>query len=519
MKNGTNFSFCDISLLDRTMTRCEEMRRDKHKNASRGITNSRVREENVGIIRNKSKNTNYFLFFVFKKEMWYGVLMKKRSNSIQNSFTVGITGIILGIISWIFPTLFVQGSPYSDSLINIIGTYGNAHNLWIFDTTGSGGNGGRSIFIEESEEVSVGWEWFYLDTTTTPQKFVGNFFLESVGWVSMENIELIPPVDMNVMTPWKLSWYAWSDNAGYIDMNEPIDGSYSSPTYTPGTKVLAWYAWSDMIGYVPFDAVTVDTWFKNKVKILGNIGSAKAFDTEYSLGVKFDSANTASIINTIRKNIALMTRSLPSDKMNTLANTNNFLHDFMYFKWSGIEVTDIHSKLNDNNLRSIIVEWGNIYINADITKDIDVEKTRSIIAIKWNNGEWWNIYIQGDVRNIYASLIAEWSIYSWCQSCGIYNDTIEEITQLPKDQLYIFWSVISRNTIGWSAKSPNPVCPFTENNCTYSNSYKYDWNYFRSYDPLNAWSTGSDKSGYDGYSIIIESDTRITWDPPPWLRQ
>lgn len=50
MKNGTNFSFCDISLLDRTMTRCEEMRRDKHKNASRGITNSRVREENVVII-------------------------------------------------------------------------------------------------------------------------------------------------------------------------------------------------------------------------------------------------------------------------------------------------------------------------------------------------------------------------------------------------------------------------------------------------------------------------------------
>lgn len=63
MKKGANFSFCDISLLDRTMTRYEEMRRDKHKNASRGKTNSWVREENVVIIENLFEKAKDFAFF------------------------------------------------------------------------------------------------------------------------------------------------------------------------------------------------------------------------------------------------------------------------------------------------------------------------------------------------------------------------------------------------------------------------------------------------------------------------
>ena len=44
------FHFVIFLSLYRTMTRCEEMSRDNHKNASRGKTNSWVREENVTII-------------------------------------------------------------------------------------------------------------------------------------------------------------------------------------------------------------------------------------------------------------------------------------------------------------------------------------------------------------------------------------------------------------------------------------------------------------------------------------
>jgi hypothetical protein len=71
--------------------------------------------------------------------------------------------------------------------------------------------------------------------------------------------------------------------------------------------------------------------------------------------------------------------------------------------------------------------------------------------------------------------------------------------------------VISRNTIGGSAKSP-AICPFTETACTGGKSYRYDWNYFRTFDGKAA--NRSAKTGYDGYSVIIESDPRITQTPP-----
>jgi hypothetical protein len=81
----------------------------------------------------------------------------------------------------------------------------------------------------------------------------------------MNNVELIPPTDMNVMTPWMLSGYIWSDNAGYISMKAE-DSSYSGASYVPGTQAFSGYAWSNAIGYIPFLPSTPS--FKNKVKVL-----------------------------------------------------------------------------------------------------------------------------------------------------------------------------------------------------------------------------------------------------------
>lgn len=319
---------------------------------------------------------------------------------------------------------------------------------------------------------------------------------------------------MSAMTPWSLSWYAWSENAGYIDFSTPSDNSYDWVNYTPGIKVFSWYAWSDNLGYLPFTEVSVDTNFKNKTKILWNIWWKKAFDIEYNLWVKFSNVNTNKLINDIRKNIWLMTRNIQSGNMNTAWNTNNFLKSFSYYK--GTNINNPWAKLDTNHLKSIVVEWWNIYIDADVSRDNAVNAARAIIAIKDENGNGWNIYIAGNVRNIYSSLIAEGTIYSWDQS-EVYNDQTSKLTQLPKNQLYIFWSVISRNTIGGGSLTPNPVCPFTEGNCTYSNSYKYDFNYFRSYDPHDSGSLWSDKTWYNEYSVIIESDPQIQGSSPPWL--
>ncbi len=126
------------------------------------------------------------------------------------------------------------------------------------------------------------------------------------------------------------------------------------------------------------------------------------------------------------------------------------------------------------------------------------------------------MYIKSNVKNIYTSIIAEGSIYSGDSPGVFYNDTPSKLISLPTNQLYIYGTIISRNTIGGSSK--NPVsCPFTETNCTYDNALMYDWNYFRSFD--NNLSNQSDKSGNDEFSVIIETDPRIISDPPPGVSQ
>jgi hypothetical protein len=48
-----------------------------------------------------------------------------------------------------------------------------------------------------------------------------------------------------------------------------------------------------------------------------------------------------------------------------------------------------------------------VYINDTIPKDTAVKKPRAIIALKDASGNGGNIYISSNVKNIYASLIAE----------------------------------------------------------------------------------------------------------------
>ncbi len=71
-----------------------------------------------------------------------------------------------------------------------------------------------------------------------------------------------------------------------------------------------------------------------------------------------------------------------------------------------------------------------------------------------------------------------------------YNENDAERDALPTNQLYINGSVISRNTIGGSQKTPLS-CPYTIEVCNKDDSAIYDWNYFRTYD--KSASTRSDK--------------------------
>lgn len=427
----------------------------------------------------------------------------KKSNILKRILLISS---LIGATIAIFQVFF----GYATGIINIVGTYGSAYVLWAFDSRAEGGNGGNITLIESSEESSVWWSGIYIDTDINPQRILGNFFLETVGWIDMLNVEL---TSTNT-----LSGYAWSENAGYIDFTS-VDGTYSWVSYLPWSQSFTGYAWSETIWYLSFESWS-NLIFKNKVKILGNIGGNKAFDTEYALGTKFESTSSSDMINSIRKNVSLMTRALPNGKMNTLDTTNNTMNDIMYYKRDSgnLTITNPNGKMKDGNrkVRSLTIVWGDLVIDNDIEKDINVNAPRVIIVLKDESGNWGNVYIKNTVKNIYTSIIAEGSLYSWDSAGNIYNDTPSKLISLPNNQLYVYGTILSRNTIGWSSKNP-VICPFTETSCTYENSLKYDWNYFRTFDkvPTNR----SDKSGYDEYSIILETDPRIISDPPPGIVQ
>jgi hypothetical protein len=375
-------------------------------------------------------------------------------------------------------------------------------------------NAGTVTMIDLPEESIVSGSWWYVDATDPDhQKFIGNFFLDSVGWVTSHDdapVEILPAENLNIMTPWLLSGAVWSENAGWIAL-ESLDSSYTGVTYTPGTQHLDGIGWSDRLGYIDFswyNWVPTSRVFKNKVKILWAIGGNKVYNTEYYVGEGFNAAKTTGFINDVRKNVGRLTRALGFANINTTPTTTISHNNIAYYKNT---TPTLGTRIWDNNLLAIIAHGGDIIIDQDIPLDADVEHPRAIIALKDSDGNGGNIYIGEDVKNIYTSIISEGSIYSWDAPTHIYNSDADKVSNLPVNQLYIFGSLIGRNTIGWGSNVASPVCPFSENTCIWERSLRYDLNYFRTFDMLP--SHQSDKNGYDEYSIVLEYDPRILGDP------
>ena len=77
----------------------------------------------------------------------------------------------------------------------------------------------------------------------------------------------------------------------------------------------------------------------------------------------------------------------------------------------------------------------------------------------------------------------------------------------------------SKNTIGGSQQVP-AICPAVVVGCNQANVYSYDWDYFRTYDPLNATQSSlpaerATVAKLQNAAMIIEYDANILTDPPP----
>lgn len=234
---------------------------------------------------------------------------------------------------------------------------------------------------------------------------------------------------------------------------------------------------------------------------------------------KFDKSSTKlSII----KNAYAFAKNVTWWGWNTIGNITYY----WWLSWYSNQRYDYWLTTSDTYIytnKTILVIGWNLYIKWNIKYSWNWMLW--IVVLKDNAWNWWNVYIDPWVTNISANIFAEKSLIS-------YNWTTELDWGTPastlKNQLHIYWSVFSYNTIWWSAKN-TLECPYyvPASNCnTKSKAQKYDLNYLRRYylktnsfwnlEPAYGWL--SNYNSWDTnykYPVIIEYNPNIQKNPPP----
>lgn len=195
-------------------------------------------------------------------------------------------------------------------------------------------------------------------------------------------------------------------------------------------------------------------------------------------------------------------------------NVSDFRRLWIWTYWN-IKYFSVQQTITDSYFSStvdtIIVDWADVIISSDITKES--WKVKTIIALKDDSWNGWNIWIKNNVQKVNATLVADNSVLSW-DSTSYYNDSWNA-----KNQLFIKGSVLSYNTIGWSSKAI-PSCPYYVSSCNFDIAKRYDFNNFRTYINWVRWNSvnGISWPGYDNAPLIIEYDSDIQLNPPKILQ-
>jgi hypothetical protein len=182
---------------------------------------------------------------------------------------------------------------------DMIGTGGTPHTLGTFFT--NNGNPGTILFAAKPIDGYSGAALFIPGTGS--QALTGSFWSQTVGWITLQDVALNRTnTGSNI---WDLSGYAWSEQAGWID--------FSGTTYNLSNTSFSGYAWNDGIGWIDMAGASLDMTSSGaigKVKIVGNLGGNRIYNTVYDLNAKISPATTTKIVNEVRKNVSLVTRNL-----------------------------------------------------------------------------------------------------------------------------------------------------------------------------------------------------------------
>lgn len=207
----------------------------------------------------------------------------------------------------------------------------------------------------------------------------------------------------------------------------------------------------------------------------------------------------------IRKNAYKYISSLSSS-----ASTNKV----KYVEW------DFTLSWNPSYETLVVKNW-NLFIDWDLNIS---KKSFWIIVLKdWYNPEIdfsgkWNIYVGPSVKEINALIFADWWLISSNSSWNPYlSDTSTRSVALKK-QLFINWTLFTRNTIWgsilawWSYK-----LPWWSNTTDFNKAMIYDLNYLRRWKEscleLNPWTCK-----YNAWTVIFY-DSKAQSNPPELFKK
>lgn len=408
-------------------------------------------------------------------------------------------------------------------------------------STWTGGHPGNIIFDIWSYN-----SWFTA-TRDRDGYLSGFFWLGNVGWSTFNQMDgaiplcrprIICPTDIlqnpNQLCP--VYWCAWSQNAWWLIMSwSMIDSNSTWVYYNPTTALIEGWWWNRGLWWVPFYAKTegqelwidpltssgismdgISVQFVWRIAIIWNIAGTRIFELpNQNVGYTFSFTSHANIMNAIRKNIALMSRNITDAVLQNVSSGFNFIvqksWDFVFDFGATWPV----------GKETIVVIWHDIVLDTENTIWLNDGVVRWLIALKDSDGNGGNIIISDRVQQIYALVFAEGSLFSGVKTATWLIDPYVSYWafNIPQNQLYIKWLLISKNTISGARQVPI-VCPVVVNNCNQTTAEVYDLNYFRTFDPLDPTQRAVpySSSSLNTASMVIEYDNTILTDPPPWLQ-
>lgn len=279
---------------------------------------------------------------------------------------------------------------------------------------------------------------------------------------------------------------------------------------------------SDIIGrksyFGPAVKIGAQVWIKIIWPVASNaIRKLTTWQFDEAISI-FSGISRSQTRNRIRKSINLATRNMVLRSMDKTiqylwaVSPGSATKGSVLRKWSDSSIMIVKGSDTINlslingisGKRTLVIRGANLYID----KDMYYANDSSILAVvvekdsQWNGG---NLLVNSEVTNIVGTYVLDGSILT--STDGSNPTWFLKIAQL-KNQLHIYGSIISENTIWWSRMNPRKCPPLISESCSsLAVAQKYDMNYLRRYyliDPKVI--EGEDSSGvtipFGGAKII-----------------